>query len=348
VSEAHRRARAIGFAFSAASQKWEMSKAFSHNYAHFHNGRFCGLSAYVLLLSLADAVRPRRLEAMEAAEISPSTRLGERIRRLLVRASFETTARPQSVTDVIEASLPRDASVYITALPGIGHDAVVSAAIRLRQAGLNPVPHLAARSFTGADELDGLLRRLTAEAGVSDLLVIGGDIDRPAGPFASSLDLLESGALARHGIRRVGVAGYPEPHPRLPAEIVEAALAAKIAHARATGIAVRVVTQFCFAPEPIRLWLERFSARFPDIPVHVGVAGPARASTLLKYGIACGIGSSLRALRRNHGLGKLLLESDPTPLIHALAPSEAKIAQFHLFPFGGIHRTAQWVRDFAA
>ncbi len=285
---------------------------------------------------------------MEAAEVSPSTRLRERIGRLLLHASFETTARPQSVTDVIEASLPRDASVYVTALPSIGHDAVVRAAIRLRQAGLNPIPHLAARSFSGADEFDQLLRRLSAEAGVSDLLAIGGDIDRPAGPFTSSLDLLETGALARYGVRRIGIAGYPEVHPRIPSEILEAALAAKIAHARAAGMAVRVVTQFCFAPEPIRLWLERFSERFPDIPVHVGIAGPARASTLLKYGIACGIGSSLRALRRNHGLGKLLLESDPTPLIHALAPSEEKIAQFHLFPFGGIRRTAQWVRDFAA
>ncbi len=285
---------------------------------------------------------------MKATDVSPSMRVWERNSTLLLRSSFETTARPQSVAETIDAPLPRDASVYITALPGIGQDAVVAAAIRLRQAGLNPVPHLAARSYARADALDALLRRLTGEAGVSDLLVIGGDIDRAAGPFTSSLDLLESGALERHGIRRVGIAGYPEAHPRIPAEALEAALAAKIAYAKAAGIAVRVVTQFCFAPEPIRHWLKGFSARFPDIPVHVGVAGPARVSTLLKYSIACGIGSSLRALQRNRGLGKLLVEADPAALLHALAPSEQSISQFHFFPFGGIHRTAQWVRDLAA
>jgi methylenetetrahydrofolate reductase (NADPH) len=284
---------------------------------------------------------------METAGMSPSMRVRERIGTLLRQSSFETTARPRSVAETVDTPLAPGTSVYITALSGIGQEAVVAAALRLRQAGLNPVPHLAARFYARADALDALLRRLTGEAGVSDVLVIGGDIDHVAGPFASSLALLESGALLRHGIRRIGIAGYPEAHPRIPADALDTALAAKIAYAKEAGFAVRVVTQFCFAPEPIRHWLERFSAQFPGIPVHVGVAGPARISTLLKYSMACGIGPSLRALQRNRGLGKLLVDADPGAIVDALAPLELSIAQFHFFPFGGIRRTAQWVRDLA-
>jgi methylenetetrahydrofolate reductase (NADPH) len=182
-------------------------------------------------------------------------------------------------------------------------------------------------------------------------LLIGGDVDRARGPFASSLDVLQSGALSRHGIRRIGLAAYPEPHPRIPAIVLEDALAAKIARARDAGIAVHVVTQFCFSPEPIRAWLDRFSQRFPDIPAHVGLAGPARIGTLLKYGLACGIGPSLRALRRTAELGKLATQTDAAPIVMALLQDRAarsRIAQFHFFTFGGVGRTAEWLRDLVA
>jgi methylenetetrahydrofolate reductase (NADPH) len=259
--------------------------------------------------------------------------------------SLETTARPQAISDALAAPLPRDASVYITALHGTAPDAVVAAAARLRRAGLNPVPHLGARYIASAGALDDLLCRLTLEAGVSQVLLVGGDIAQAEGPFAASLDVLRSGLLVRHGILRVGLAGYPEAHPRIPAAMLDAALAAKIAAARGAGHAVHIVTQFCFAAGPIAAWLARFGARFPDVPVHVGLAGPASVATLLKYGLACGIGPSLRALSRNRGLIRLA-EADPLPIMAALAQDAAavaRIAQFHFFTFGGVRRTAEWL-----
>jgi len=255
------------------------------------------------------------------------------------------------VEEAAAASLPRGASVYITALPGDDADAVVGAAARLRRAGLNPVPHLGARYLASEQVLDALLRRLTAEAGVSQVLVIGGDTDHVSGPFASSLDLLRAGALSRHGIRRIGLAGYPEPHPRIAAAVLDAALADKISHAQKDGAEVYVVTQFCFSPDPIRTWVLRFARRFPGVPVQVGLAGPAHIATLLKYGLACGIGPSLRALRRNPSLGRLAAEASPAPIIEALAqdPTLAPhVSQFHFFTFGGVRRTAAWIRDFAS
>ncbi|MGH7089361.1 MAG: hypothetical protein ACREFQ_10730, partial [Stellaceae bacterium] len=241
--------------------------------------------------------------------------------------------------------------VYITALPSVPLEASIDAAIGLRRAGLEPVPHVGARYIAGRGALDAFLGRLANDAGVTQALLIGGDVARPAGPFASSLDLLRTGALRKAGIRRLGLAAYPEAHPRIARDALEAALAAKIARARDDDISVYAVTQFCFAPEPIRGWLQRFAARHGDVPVHVGLPGPATVATLVRYGVACGIGASLGALRRSTGLGRLLAEADPDATIAALtcdAQAAACIAQLHFFTFGGVRRTTEWLRAFTS
>jgi len=261
--------------------------------------------------------------------------------------SLETTTRQKSVEEAVGSQLPHGTNVYITALPGVSEDELVAAAVRLRQAGLNPVPHLGARYFESRAALEQLLHRLTETAAVEQVLLIAGDIDRANGPFASALDVLRSGALARHGIRRVGIAGYPEGHPRISAEVLGEALAAKIAAARELGLSVYVVTQFCFSAQPICGWVEWFSERFPDVPVHVGLTGPAAITTLLKYAASCGIGASVRALRRNVGIGRLLTETDPSSIIDDLTRRDAiaaHIAQYHFFTFGGVRRTSEFVR----
>ena len=283
---------------------------------------------------------------MRAAEPRPCTRPPEPERSLLEGFSIETTARPKAVADVLDTPLPPRTSVYITALPGVGPADVIAAAGRLRQAGFNPVPHLGARYFASRRALDALLDGLAAAAQVSQALVIAGDRDRAEGPFASALDLLRCGALARHGIARVGLAGYPEGHPRIPAASLDAALSAKVAAAREAGMTAYLVTQFCFAAEPIRRWLERSAVHYPDVPRHVGLAGPAGAATLIRYGLACGIGPSLRTLRRNAGFRQLLGDTTPLPILRELVrdpAARARIAQVHFFPFGGIGRTARWI-----
>ena len=165
------------------------------------------------------------------------------------------------------------------------------------------------------------------------------------GPFRAGLDVLEDGAIATAGIRRVGLAAYPEGHPRVPAAILDQALDAKISRARALGIRPYVVTQFCFEARPILAWLARFRARHGDIPVHIGLAGPAKLSTLLTYAATCGIGASLRALTRQTGMTRLLAQSGPEPILHELALDTvaADVAKLHVFTFGGIARTAAWL-----
>ena len=181
--------------------------------------------------------------------------------------------------------------------------------------------------------------------------MIGGDVDRARGPFASSLELLQTGLLEKVGIRRVGLAAYPERHPRISSSVLDEVLATKIDWLHKAGLSAYVITQFCFSAQPILDWLSRFPLHFARIPVHVGLAGPAGVSTLLKYGLSCGVGPSLRALRRNKRLGKLLYEVDPAPIMRAIAQDQAAseyVTQFHFFTFGGVRRTAESIQEMAA
>ena len=277
--------------------------------------------------------------------------VSDRLCTLLRVASIETTARAASVEEAIAARLPPNASVYITALPGDLPEATLAAAKRLFNVGLKAVPHLAARHFRSQGELENLLARLRDDAGVDQLLLVGGDVDRARGPFNSSLELLRTGLLEQAGIRHVGVAAYPEGHPRISSSVLDAALAAKIDCLHKAGLSTYVITQFCFSAQPILDWLSRFSMRFGRVPVHVGLTGPAGVSTLLKYGLSCGVGPSLRALRRNKGLTKLLYEVDPAPVMRVIAEDKAAsgcVTQFHFFTFGGVWRTAEWIHEMAA
>jgi methylenetetrahydrofolate reductase (NADH) len=269
---------------------------------------------------------------------------------LLAEASLETTAQPRAIEHVAAAGLAPATRVYITALPGDDAAMRIAAALRLRDLRLTPVPHLSARGFASAAELEQSLDGFAA-AGVREALLIGGDIDRPRGPFASARDLIATGLLERHGFTAIGIAAYPEGHPRIAAETLEAELAAKIEGLRQRGIAPFIVTQFCFEAEPIVMLLARDRAKLADVPLHLGLAGPAKPSTLLRYAVACGIGNSLRAVRRKASFAKLLVEAGPEPIIAALAAEKTaldNIAALHFFTFGGVERTARWATDLAA
>lgn len=268
-----------------------------------------------------------------------------RIRALVRSASVEMTARVAAVNDLANAGLSAGAHVYITALPGDSPKAVLATALRVHHMGLTPVPHLGARYVAEPRRFEDLLCALVRDAGVDQVLVVGGDIGRPRGPYASSLDLLRSGLFERSGIRRVGLAAYPEGHPAISADVLESALSEKIAQTRAIGLEPYVISQFCFAAAPIIAWLSRFRRQFADVPAHIGIAGPASMATLVKFGLACGIGASLRALRKTSL--RQLTDATPDALVTSLTEAGHQIAALHFFTFGGIVRTADWMRRYA-
>jgi methylenetetrahydrofolate reductase (NADPH) len=263
---------------------------------------------------------------------------------LLAGASLELSSRDPAEIDACADLLEPGTAVTISMPPGQTYHGIVALATRLKRAGFRPVPHVAARRIASRDALDEYLARAAGEAGVDSALVIGGDSDRASGPFESSLALLETGLLQRHGIAHVGVAGYPEGHPRIAASALDAALAAKKGLARSAGIDLQVVTQFCFESEPVLSWVARMKGH--GLPVRVGLSGPASLPRLLRFAMLCGIGNSVRALKaRPQAITRLLIEAGPEVVVRDLARrAVAPIVGIHFFCFGGLVRTARWLR----
>jgi methylenetetrahydrofolate reductase (NADPH) len=228
---------------------------------------------------------------------------------------------------------------------------LVSIAKRLRQAGMNPVPHVTARQLASREAAEDFLARLRADAQVAQALLVAGDAAVPVGPYESSLQFLETGLLQKYGIRSVGIAGYPEGHPRVPEQALMAALERKIEHAARHGVELFLVSQLCFDAQAVLDWLMRLRARGIALPVRVGVAGPATVRTLLNYGVRCGVGASMRALRTQAiSLPRLLAQHGPDKVVRRLANDGAGlgIAGLHCFSFGGFGASARWLAAVAA
>jgi methylenetetrahydrofolate reductase (NADPH) len=264
---------------------------------------------------------------------------------LMQGASFEISARDPLAGDALRDLVGRAATVYISAAPGGTHHGILAAAARLTRAGFKPVPHVTARSLMSFTQLNDYLVRMAGEAGVERALVVAGDIERPVGPFESSLQLLETGLFEKHGIRQIDLAAYPEGHPKIAKRTLDAALLAKLQSARARGLAPGILTQFGFEAAPIVEWLRGARGAAIDAPVRVGLAGPASIATLAKFAVRCGVGNSLRALAGGRAsLARLLVEADPARVIAELASAEgAAIAGLHFFTFGGVRRSCAWI-----
>lgn len=266
------------------------------------------------------------------------------IQDFLVGASLEMSSRDPAEIDACADLLEPRTAVYISMPPGQTYHGNVALAARLRRAGFSPVLHIAARRIASREALDEYLERAVGEAAVDSALAISGDSDRASGPFESSIALLESGLFQRHGIVHVGVAGYPEGHPRIAGSVLDSALATKKHLARRSGLDLRVVTQFCFESEPVLAWVARMKGH--GIPVRIGLSGPASLPRLLRFAALCGIGNSMRALKaRPQAITRLLVETGPELVVRELAQhSGPPIAGPHFFCFGGLVRTARWLR----
>lgn len=288
-------------------------------------------------------------------KIAGTTRSGDdaalrpHLQALLRGCSIEASSGEAGI-EAAAAHLAPGTDVYVNWLSGDNHHRSVAAAARLRRAGLNPVPHIAARYLTGLTQLQDFLARLAGEAGVAQVLTVAGDRERPVGPFESSLQLLETGLFEKYRMARVGIAGYPEGNPRVSPQALAAALRAKLDAAARAGLSPYVVTQFCFEAAPIVAWTRQLREQGITAPIRVGLAGPAGLATLMKFALRCGVGNSIRALSlRGPAIARLLTEAGPERVIDDLARAAAAdrslgFAGLHIFSFGGFARTAEWVR----
>lgn len=273
-----------------------------------------------------------------------------RLSGLLASASVEVSSGGSDLA-ILADHFPAGTSVSITFLPGDNYRHNVETAASLRRAGFNPVPHIAAREMPSREALNDFMVRARREADVRRVVLIAGDVAGAKGPFKSSRDVAASGLIEAHGINAVSVAGYPEGHPYLEGAHAFEALAAWQGWGSRSGVRVDIVTQFCFESGPILAWLADLQTRGIDLPVTVGLAGPATLATLTKFGLRCGVGNSMRALRGHISrFGRLLTDNGPDEVVRGLlvAPPSATVAVsgFHLFPFGGLRKAGLWLRDF--
>jgi methylenetetrahydrofolate reductase (NADPH) len=287
----------------------------------------------------------------DASAVTAHPLLFESIAALAQRASIETSAKNLVEIDAYPAMIPAGTDVYVAWVPGFPYHHLVSVAKRLRRAGLNPVPHIAARQLASESAAMDFLARLRDEAAVTRALVIAGDSSARTGPYESSLALMRTGLLQQHGIRSIGIAGYPEGHRKIGTAALEQALEGKIDYAGREGIELFIVSQFCFDGQAIVDWIERLRARGVTLPLRVGVAGPATVRTLLGYAMRCGIGNSIRALGSQAiSLTRMLARQGPEKIIRRIACSQAglNIAGLHFFAFGGFAQSARWIANTAA
>ncbi len=273
--------------------------------------------------------------------------------RMLQDFSIEVNPSESTIIDAAPTRLDPGTQVFLTWIPGANPMDTVGPAAKLRRSGLLPVPHIGARHIESAAQLEKLVARLAGDAGVDRVLVIGGDRDKPAGPYDSSLAVMQSGALQRAGILLAAVAGYPEGNPNITDSVLAEALTAKVNFARREGLYLSIVTQFCFNAEAIVGWLRSIRIADIQVPVSVGLAGPAGLIALTRYAIRCGVGNSLRVLTDKPSFAKLLVEKGPEPIISELAAAiglvnesvlPLGIARMHFFVFGGFNKTVDWIK----
>lgn len=266
--------------------------------------------------------------------------------------SIEVNPNEPKVVDAALSRLDPGTEVFLTWIPGANPMDLIAPAARLRRVGLVPVPHVGARHIQSADQLEQLAARLVGDAGVDRVLVIGGDRAKSAGPYDCSLAVMQTEIFQKLGIVRMAVAGFPEGNPNISEIGLNQALDSKLMFARRAGLKLSIVTQFCFEPEPIVEWLRRIRARGIDLPIKVGLAGPAGLFTLARYAVRCGIGNSLRVLTEKPSFAKLLVEKGPEAIIRGFTcvaevgnatymPFD--IAGLHFFVFGGFNRTVEWI-----
>jgi methylenetetrahydrofolate reductase (NADPH) len=268
--------------------------------------------------------------------------------------SIEVTPPGAAKIDDFSAILAEGTTVNVTFLPGTDPVDTIDVAKRLRDAGLVPVPHIAARSLTSKEQLADLVADMTSRANVDEVLVIGGGVTNPVGEFASTMEVLETGILQKAGIRKIGVSGHPEDSPDINDNQLAEALAWKNDYAKKEGLELYIETQFCFDADAVVAWEKRIRADGNMLPIRIGIPGPATIKTLFRFAQISGIGPSMRFIAKQaRNVTKLLTVQSPHLLIAGLAEAmandpETKLNHFHYYPFGGVAKTAVWASQVAS
>jgi len=280
------------------------------------------------------------------SEINPA------LEAFLKNFSIEVMPRTASKIENFKELLPQNTRVYVAHIEGTPINEMIDTAKRLTDEGYNVMPHFPARIIESKEVLVNWINRYKNEAGVKDALLLAGGVNQPYGEFHSSMDLLDTGEFDKAGFKNLHVAGHPEGNMDIDTDgktkNVDSAISWKQEFSQKTDANMAITTQFCFESGPVIEWADRMASMGIDIPIHIGVAGPAKLQTMIKFSMACGVGASLRVLkRRAKDVTKLLLPFKPDQFLTELAEYKALnpnflITNVHFFPLGGIKTNANW------
>lgn len=269
--------------------------------------------------------------------------------------SLEITPKHIDKIDLLAARLQLGSDVYIAMIDKDDQPGIAATARAVREAGLEPIPHIPSRFVPTASDLDNWLASYAGEADVKTALVLGGGAAQPVGEFDAAVQLMETGLFAKYGINKLGIAGHPEGNPDIERNVGQPALLQALKDKQKfiedAGIEAHIATQFLFEAGPVQEWAEYLREEGITLPIHVGVPGPATLKTLVKYAALCGVGNSAKFLRKQAmNITKLMSVSAPDGFVAGLADlhlqrPELGIRRAHMYPFGGFDRLFDWLDE---
>ena len=280
--------------------------------------------------------------------------LTKNISKLIKNFSIEVMPRTLGKLENIENLWPKNTRVYIAHLEGTTIEDMLLTAKRIKSANFIPMPHFPARIIKDNKVLEDWINRYS-EIGVKEALLLAGGVDRPLGNLSNSMELLSTGLFEKYGFERLHVAGHPEGNKDIDpngSDInVMNALKWKQDYSKDTKAKISIATQFLFESKPVIDWANKILSNGITLPINVGIAGPAKLQTMIKFAIACGVGPSLRVLeRRAKDITKLLFPFEPTGILTELANYKesnpnTNIERIHFFPLGGIEKSSDFIKN---
>ena len=273
-----------------------------------------------------------------------------KIAKFLKGFSLEITPFVANKIENLSQFIKPSTTIFITFLPGSDYKDTINTAKKIRQEGLNPAPHFAARSIPSKEMLEDYVSRIAGEANVKKILIVGGAGKDQIGPYADTVSLLETGIFDKYGITDIGIAGHPEGSPDITDEEIKKSLILKNKFSETSDASFFIVSQFCFDAETILNWSIRINSQGNKIPIIIGLPGVAKLSTLIKYSLSCGIGNSMNFLKKQgSNVLNLVKTQEPDKLVRNLAVSEEILKKngiegIHIYPLGGIRKSSEWAQ----
>ena len=270
------------------------------------------------------------------------------IKKLIKGYTIETTPNVYEKIGNLSEYLTRGNDVYITYLPNEDPKRVIKTAKKITQEGLNAIPHLPARTIKDYNMLEKYLGSLSENAGCKKILVIGGG-NKKIGNINSSLEILQTDLLSKFNFKQVGLAGHPEGHPYILNNDLDEIVIKKNQFANNVDYKMYFVTQFFFESKALESWEKHINSLGNKLEIHAGIPGPATLKILFSYAKSCGIGNSIKFLSKQAlNISKIAATKTPDRLIADLSEykfntSSSKLTKLHIYPFGGIKKTSQWI-----